>query len=301
MPNRRKIVVFGDVIDDIVVVPSGPVRIDTDTVSSIRSSPGGSAANAACWMASFGAEVDFIGRVAKADIPRHSGIFGCAGVTAHLLGDEQLPTGTIVIIVEGERRTMLTSPGSNAILSPDDISDELLEEAALLHFTGYSLFGRPDDFAIRRLIDRCARRGVQVSVDPASAGFLADFGAGRFLDAVAGASMIFPNLEEGRVLTGLREPDEIARRLLERFRMVALTLDTGGVLIASGSATGSADIRRVASRAVDRVDPTGAGDAFAAGFIANWVLDRDDTAAAHAGVAAGALAVATIGGRPKTT
>jgi len=57
VPGTR-IVVFGDVIDDIVVVPSGPIRPDTDTPSSIRNSPGGSAANAASWLGSAGAQVD---------------------------------------------------------------------------------------------------------------------------------------------------------------------------------------------------------------------------------------------------
>jgi sugar/nucleoside kinase (ribokinase family) len=294
VPERARIVVFGDVIDDIVVVPTSTIRVDTDTVSIIRSAAGGSAANAACWMGSFGAEVDFVGRVALDDVARHGRLLGSAGVTPHLRGDEDLPTGTIVIIVDGDARTMLTSTGANALLSPDDVSDELLDAAALLHFTGYSLFGRVDDTAIRRLIERCAKRGVQVSVDPGSAGFLADFGARRFLDAVWGASMIFPNREEGRALTGLDDPESIVQHLLEGFRMVALTLDTGGVLVA---ARGRPSVQ-IPSLVVERVDPTGAGDAFAAGFLANWVVSGDDLTAAHAGVAAGATAVAQLGARP---
>lgn len=289
-----RIVVFGDVIDDIVVVPSGVVRPNTDTVSTIQQRPGGSAANTACWMASLGASVDFIGRVGSSDLARHSALLRQAGVTPRLEADADLPTGTIVLIVEADERTMLTSTGANAAFTPDAVSDELLDAAVLLHFTGYSIFGRADQSALRRLIDRCARRGVQVSVDPGSAGFIADRGATRFLDDVWGASMIFPNLDEGRVLTTLHEPEAIVRRLLERFRMVALTLDSGGVLLA----TVGRPSEHIPSLTVERIDPTGAGDAFAAGFLADWVVTRDDSSAAAAGVAAGALAVRTLGGRP---
>jgi sugar/nucleoside kinase (ribokinase family) len=47
-----------------------------------------------------------------------------------------------------------------------------------------------------------------------------------------------------------------------------------------------------------RVDPTGAGDAFSAGFLAQWVASRDAVASARAGVAVAAEAVAIVGGRP---
>ena len=74
MPDHvtgARIVVFGDIIDDVVAVPSGPIRTDTDTVSSIRFRPGGSAANTASWLGSVGAPVHFIGTVGAADVARH--------------------------------------------------------------------------------------------------------------------------------------------------------------------------------------------------------------------------------------
>lgn len=290
-----RIVVFGDVIDDIVVVPQGAIRVDTDTVSSIRNRAGGSAANAAAWMAISGAPVDFVGVVATDDVARHTASLAKAGVAPHLIGHDTLPTGTIIVIVDGEQRTMLTETGANAAMSPDEVSDELLDAAALVHFTGYSLFGRSDDSAIRRLIDRCSSRGIQVSVDPGSAGFLADYGSARFMAAVWGASLFFPNLEEGRMLTGLSDPDEIATALLEHFRLVALTLDTEGVVLARRGSP----IVHIPAIVADIVDPTGAGDAFAAGFLSEWLRTGDDEGAVHAGVQTGATAVTTIGGRPR--
>ena len=66
MSDPVRIVCFGDIIDDVVVVPNGPIRDDTDTDSVIRNRPGGSPANTAAWLGSLGAAVDFVGVVGTA-------------------------------------------------------------------------------------------------------------------------------------------------------------------------------------------------------------------------------------------
>ena len=293
MPGTR-IVVFGDVIDDIVVVPSGPIRPDTDTPSSIRNSPGGSAANAASWLGSAGAQVDFVGLVGEGDVERHSLALEAHGVTPHLSAHPTLPTGAIVVLVDGQSRSMLTERGANVELGPDDVPDALLERAAFVHFSGYSVFASRDTDAFRRLIERSATRGVGVSVDPGSAGFLVDFGPEHFLDVIAGASVLFPNLDEGRVLTGMHDPDDIVTALSERFEVVALTLGETGALVA----VRGGERLYAKAHSVEIVDPTGAGDAFSAGFLASWVRDHDSTTAASAGAALSARAVSSTGGRP---
>lgn len=291
-----RIVVFGDVIDDIVVVPSGPIRNDTDTPSSIRHRAGGSAANAASWLGAQGAAVDFVGRVAAGDVPRHEAILNGFGVTPHLQADLELPTGTIVVIVDGNSRSMLTERGANDRLSADDVTDALLDAAALVHFTGYSLYHGVNQAAVTRLFARAAERSVAVSVDPASAGSLLDFGVDRFLELIGEASLLFPNLDEGLALTGLSEPEAIAAALAERFPLVALTLGKDGVIVARRRRN-SVWVPAVQSAIVD---PTGAGDAFTAGFLASWIVDRDAVKAAETGVAVAARAVTMVGGRPGT-
>lgn len=292
--GERRIVVFGDVIGDIVVVPSGPIRNDTDTPSSIRQRPGGSAANAASWLGFLGAPVDFVGRVGAADLAQHSTTFSAFGVTPHLAGDPEHPTGAIVVIVEGNSRSMLTERGANDFLSADDVTDALLDHASVVHFTGYSIYHGDDRAAVRRLVERAAARGVSVSVDPASAGSLADFGAARFLELIDGAELLFPNLDEGRALTGLEDPFAIADALGKRFPIVGLTLGADGVVVAQG---GREPVRiPVVESAI--VDPTGAGDAFVAGFLASWTAHGDPVAAAMAGATVAAGAVAQVGGRP---
>lgn len=288
----KRIVTFGDVIDDIVVVPQGPVRADTDTHSTIRVAPGGSAANTAAWLASLGVGVDFVGRVGADDLERHHRDLTGAGITPHLSADPDLPTGRIVIVVEKNSRTMFTDKGANVNFTPDAVTDALLAEAAVVHVGGYSVMHDPE--GVGHLIGRARSAGTAVSLDPSSAGFLADFGVARFFDVVAGADILLPNLDEGRMLAGVNDPLEVVRALSARFGVVALTLGEDGCLVTAPGV----EPTLIEAVPATLVDPTGAGDSFSAGFLAEWVASGDPVAAARAGVAVAARAVAVIGARP---
>ena len=295
MPDHR-ILVVGDVIDDVIVVPSGPIRPDTDTASDIRSTPGGSAGNTAAWLGQIGAGAEFHGMVASADVARHTAEFERYGVTARLQGHPTLPTGAIVILVavdseHGDSRSMLTSRGANDSIDLDVVS---VDGFSALHLTGYSLFSRPDAAPVTALIARARAAGLAVSIDPGSAGFLLDYGVERFLDAIDGATILVPNLEEARVLTGLREPAEAALALAARFGTVAVTLDRSGAIVA----TGAGQCVSVPAVAASVVDPTGAGDAFTAGFLDGLVSGASLADAATEGTRLAAVAVSAVGARP---
>ncbi|MEA9985020.1 MULTISPECIES: carbohydrate kinase family protein [Subtercola] len=305
---HTRVVIVGDVFDDIIVRPSGPIRSDTDTLSSIERRAGGSAANTAAWLGSLGTRVDFVGRTNVVDTQRHENSLRDSGVTPHLLGENVLPTGTIVVIVdEHDTRTMLTERGANVDTSPHDVSDELLRAATHLHFTGYTLFSGQPREGFTELIRRAAQHSVTVSVDPGSSGFIADHGAAAFFDAVRGADILFPNLDEGIALTGLTEPAAIVDALTQHFRIVALTLGRRGALVATSSGL------RIQAPCVpvEPVDTTGAGDAFNAGFLSGLLgglpaSDEVDTKrfealsalAAERGVATASKAIGHVGGRP---
>ncbi|MDO9396728.1 MAG: PfkB family carbohydrate kinase, partial [Herbiconiux sp.] len=232
--GRAPVVVFGDVIDDVIVTPGGDIRPDTDTPALIERRPGGSAANAAAWFGHLGLPVHFFGRVHTDDVAAHGALLAAAGVTPHLLGEPELPTGTIVVILQPDRtRTMLTSRGANAGTSAQDVDRALLAPGGHLHFTGYSLFSDTGEAAVAefaRLIQDARGRGASVSVNPGSAGFLADHGVASLFEATAGAELVIPNLDEGRELTGAHSPEAVLEALLERYEIVALTMGRGGVL-----------------------------------------------------------------------
>ena len=302
MTGSRALVV-GDVIDDIIVVPAGPVRPDTDTTARISRHEGGSAANTAAWMAHQGAPVDFVGCVGSGDRERHEGVLRDRGVRPQLSEHPSLTTGTIVIVVEGEQRTMLTDRGANAGLAVEAVTDELLTNAGVLHLTGYSLVDAFSADDLAALIERAHAHGVLVSLDPGSAGFIADYGVDDFRSALRGVDVLLPNLAEGRLLAGL---DDVARAdaelgdaalaeaLLALAPAVVLTHGAGAVVVARrGEATASIEVE-----AIEAVDPTGAGDAFTAGLLTSLLSGADLVEAARAGVRVAGLAVTRAGARP---
>lgn len=292
--SGERIVVVGDVINDVVVVPRGDIRPDTDTASTIRLRPGGSAANTAAWLGSIGAPVDFVGCVGLSDLADHERVFREGGVVPHLQLGTGLPTGTIVILVDGERRTMLTERGANSALASSSVTDELLAWAGVLHISGYSIL---DGFGIpgaRDLITRAAAADAVVSVTPGSYGYLNDFGVEPFLEAIDGTTIVFPNLAEGRLLSGQQEPDRVGAALRERFEVVVLTMGAEGLVVYEGKKRTAVEAPKIEHI----LDPTGAGDALAAGFLARWAVDRDAVAAANEGAMVAARAIMLIGGRP---
>ncbi|MFC5502536.1 carbohydrate kinase family protein [Lysinimonas soli] len=291
---RNRIVAFGDIVNDIVAVPRGPIRSDTDTPSTIRPRPGGSAANTAAWLGSLRAPVDFVGCVGLADADYHESLFREQGVTPHLAIAPGLPTSMIVIIVEGDRRTMLTERGANAALSVDDLSDEVLARAAVLHLTGYSLLDGPRSVGLQQLIARAHAAGATVSLNPGSAGYIADFGPDAFAAGIEGTDILFANVHEARLLCSETAPVRVAKALGERYGIAVITQGGDSVIVAERG-------QRAATVSVPNVrvvDPTGAGDAMAAGFLQHWLVSRDAIAAAEAGVAVAARAVMVMGGRP---
>ena len=289
-----RILVVGDVVDDIVVRPLGSVNTASDTDAEIRRTAGGSAANVAAWLGHLGAEVRFVGRAGVDGAARHRAALTAYGVDARVTADPDAETATIVLNLDpaGER-TMFVDRAANARLSPADLPPAVLDGVGWLHLTGYSFFDDAVRPAVLDLLDRARAAGCGVSVDPSSAGFLEQCGADAFLGWVAGVDLLLPNLLEGRFLTGREEPDEIGSSLAELFPAVVLTLGADGALLATAGATS-----RVAAAPAEVVDTTGAGDAFAAGFLSVWTTARDSAAALSAGATAAAQAIASLGARP---
>ncbi len=293
--GRRRALVVGDVIDDIIVVPQGPIRPDTDTTASISRHPGGSAANTAAWLGWLGTPVDVVGCVSAADVERHAAALRELGAVPHLQGDAERATGTIVIVVDGETRTMLTDRGANAGLDARSIDDAMLAEAGVLHLTGYSLLDALTLDDLAALTHRARAAGARVTFDPGSTGFITDYGIGAFRRALDHVDVLLPNLDEGRLLAGQEERTAVVDALLEHCPAVVLTGGSTAVLVARRGQP-VVEVPVVAQRAVD---PTGAGDAFTAGLIDALLRGDDDlAAAAAAGVRCAAVAVTRPGGRP---
>jgi sugar/nucleoside kinase (ribokinase family) len=296
------LVVVGDVIDDVVIRPLAPPAPGTDTPSEVRLTPGGSGANQAAWLGFLGANVRFAARAGALDAARHRAVLESSGVDARIAADPERGTGTIAILVGPDGvRSMFTDRGASAFLDEGDLPTALLDGASRLHVSGYSLFSETSRHAVLRLITEASSAGVEVSVDPCSVAGLREVGRDDFLGWTKDAAVVFPNLDEGRFLADCpsEDPATVVDALLEHFGVVALTLGPAGVLV--GSSAG--ERIRVGAPSVTVLDPTGAGDAFCAGFLAELLdnaggIDGRMQSATEAGVAAAAQALVQLGGRP---
>ena len=284
--------VVGDVMTDIVARLGEPFARGSDAAAEIVERPGGSAASFAVWLAREGVEVDFVARVGAADVERLSAEFRADGVTPWLAGDADLPTGRLICVVEpaGER-SFLTSRGANDALTLADIPGETLVHADWLHLSGYTFQHPQSRSAVRDLLRRASE--IPVSVDPGSAAPLRAMGRENFLEWTAGAALLLPNADEAAALTGSNNPDLQRERLQGRYPLVVVKRGAGGAEAFTASARWSA-----VAPAVRAVDTTGAGDAFAAAFVAGRLAGEGVEACLGKAVAAGAAATTRLGGRP---
>ncbi len=289
-----RVLVVGDVINDVIIRPTGPTAVDSDTVAAITAAPGGSGANQAAWLASLHVPVRLAARVGAADVDAHRELLTRSGVDAQLSVDPDLPTGSIAVLIgEDATRSMFTDRGANSRLG--GLSADLLEGVGHLHVSGYAFIEPDSRSAVASLWQAAGDAGLTRSVDVGSAAFLGGTGSG-LVEWTRGADIVFANLAEGRLLTATgaeTEPDEVVTCLLGSFPVVVLKLGGKGAVVATGSERVSCPPPGAAV-----VDPTGAGDAFCAGFLARWLAGASLAESGTAGAATASAAMALVGGRP---
>lgn len=291
-----RVLVVGDVMTDIIVRPEGPIVPGSDRRAEIRNRPGGSGANQAVWLGAAGADVLFAARVGAGERAMYENYFRGLGVVPALAGDRELPSGVLVTILDpsGER-SFLTDRGANLNLSVADLPESLLDGVGLVLVSGYSFFASGPRHAVQALLRAARRRGVPIAVDPASTGFLDEVGPQLFLDWVGQADWLFANEAEAELLTGEADFDAQMRVLGQQFSHVVIKRGR------FGAALGGRDgvIQSHPAPLVKVVDTTGAGDAFAAGFVAALLRGEAHAACLEAGIASGARAVQAVGGQPQ--
>ncbi len=252
-----RVVVIGDLMTDTVAHAMLPLAKASDTPATVTMHGGGSGANIAAWLAVDGTDVAFVGR-RGADIAgrnRDMELMGY-GVDARLVMDPERPTGTCVVMVthKGDQ-TMMSDPGANAALSPDDLPKDLFTPGCHLHASGYTLLNAGSRQATLAAISMARRAGMTISVDGASSAPLERAGAEPFLQMTNGATLLFVNAEQGRVLTGRPEPEQAARVLNAWYPHVVMKLGAQGALF---YANGRPDPVRVPAPPLERiVDRTG--------------------------------------------
>lgn len=290
-----RVLVVGDLIYDLLAKAEGGITLGTDTFVPIHLAAGGSGANAAAWLAHAGVETRFVGRVGDDVFGRFlEAEMRRAGVEPHLARDAELATGKVFVLVDGAgERTMITDRGAGENLSPEDLPEDFFAPGHL-HLSGYTLSGGSRRETASEALRLARGAGMTVSVDPSSGPLLESVGPDRFLEWTRGADLLFPNLDEGSVLTGEETPGLILDKLLPHYGAVVLKLGAEGAVYADGSG----DVFRQPALPARVEDTTGAGDAFSAGFLAAWLAGRSPEEASKRGAETAARAVGRIGARP---
>jgi sugar/nucleoside kinase (ribokinase family) len=282
------VIVVGDVMLDVSVGSAALAR-GGDVHGTVRVGAGGGGANVAVWAAHSGARVILFGRVGE-DVPARvvREALDARGVEARLTPDPEAGTGAMLVVSEAGERSMVSDPGANARLIPEDLPAQL--DAGCILISGYLLYRGGSEPAARAALERS--RAKRVAIDAASWPLLEAYGAERFADAASSADLVLANEREAEVLTGSRG-EEAARRLGDAFPSAVLKQGPSGAMAVEGG-----ELMVVGPVAAEPADATGAGDAFAGALMAALATGTSLEEAANRACAAGAEAVSHEGAWP---
>jgi sugar/nucleoside kinase (ribokinase family) len=277
------IVSIGDLLLDISIVPDGALRIDDDSPATITIGGGGQAANFCAWTAVLGEHVRLVTRVG--DDERGRALVSeleAAGVEVCPVWAFE-PTGAIAVLVGPDgQRTMATQRGASVGLAPEDLEETWFHDVHLIHVPAYSLFVEPLAAATRAAIKLVRDRGGMLAVDLSSAAGLRVYGPSRMAYVLARL--------KPEVLFATQEEAETLGVPVEHLAQVPV--------VKLGAAGCTVFGTHIPSPPVEVIDPTGAGDAFAAAFCVAWLAGASPVESAERAVAAAARSVARAGARP---
>lgn len=287
--------IIGDLVEDVVVWMSEPLRHGTDTEVEIFHTRGGSGANVASFAARLG-PTRFIGCVGDDNLGTalvHD--LEAEGVDVRVQRKQK--TGTIVILIDQDgERSMLPNRGAATLL--EDVPDEWLDGLELLHVSAYSFMGAPVGAATIDVIRRAKQRGILTSIDVASTGMLAQYGVERFLELMAELRPEF--------LIGNRSETAFLELVVDGQlgRQASRLPDT---IVVTKSGADPTTVHRPGGETIvvpvpvvtEIRDLTGAGDAFAAGFLSSFLKAHDLKKACAGGHSSAALVLSSPGASVK--
>ena len=260
------ICVLGDAHLDVVVSARGPVAEETDTPARTSVGVGGQAANVAAWVAALGGRARLIA-ARGTDLASQLVAGELARRAVELAGPViEGRTGVVVSLTDGATRSMLTDRGVGPGLAAGLLQPDWLDGCDWLHLPAYSLVAEP----VAGAALAAAARVPRLSIDLSSTAALRAYGARRFGELIARLrpDVVF-GTEAEAALVGELPGTELVVKLGPR-----------GVR-AAGTVFPALPTRPV--------DATGAGDAFAAGYLVGGI---------RLGLEAAARAVATMGAMP---
>jgi sugar/nucleoside kinase (ribokinase family) len=292
--STKKILCIGDIMLDVTVLLNRPIVEGLETRAKISTQGGGAAANVASWLAFNKTPSYLVVRIGD-DSAGQTLIteLDSYGVEHSSRVIPNTNTGVVVVIVgsEGER-TMFPDSGANSGLGLTDLPD--LSQFSAVYISAYSLINTQSRAGVLDIINAIKAAGLRIILDPATVGVLMEVGvkvATEWLDLI---DTIILNVEESHFLTGKDNPVDAAAKLLERVNTVVIKRGSNGAL---GQVRGG-QLIQVEAKRTTVVNTTGAGDAFAAGFISIWAENGPLIEALQSGADLASHCVALVGARP---
>jgi len=220
---------------------------------------GGSAANTIHGLARLGVPTGFVGKVGRDELGNFfQEDMKQAGIAPHLLKSQTDSGRAIALVSPDSERTFATFLGAAVELSPEDLTPQLFEGYQYLHLEGYLIQNHE---LMKRAFELAREKGLQVSLDLASFNVVEanlDF-LSTFVSEYV--NILFANEEEAQAFTG-KEPETALDELANLCKTAIVKVGKDGSFIKRG-----AEKHRIKPISAKPVDTTGAGDAFAAGFL----------------------------------
>ena len=293
-----QVLCIGDVMLDVIVhidVTPQKINYGSDTASRISTGSGGAAGNVAAWLTRTDARSAIVCHVG--DDPAGGAIVADFDVLGVEHGDLVIPgqaSGVVIVLVDslGER-TMFPEKGANSNLTISDLPE--LSKFQAVYISGYALLNPLSRPGVLAMIERIKADNITIYFDPASVGTMKDVSDNEMYQWFSLMNVLLLNEEESIYLTGSVDIERALDYLLDYSEVVVIKRGSMGAI----AKTRGFDSISVSAVAATVTDTTGAGDSFAAGFIATYAKTHDLTAALTSGTQLAAACVAIVGGRPR--
>ncbi len=260
---------------------------------------GGSAANTAAGVASFGVQAGFIGKV-KDDETGRLFAHDLKAIDVHYdvspAEDGPATARSFILVTPDGERTMNTYLGACQNLTPDDVNPDTVKASSIVYLEGYLWDPPAAKEAFRKAVKIAHEAGNKVALTLSDA-FCVDRYRDEFLGLMRDGSLdiLFANIHELQSLYGTSDADTALAALREENLLGVVTRSAEGALVVTRGET-----RAVPAFPVERVvDTTGAGDLFAAGFMAGLTQELDLVDCARLGGLAAAEIISHLGARPQ--
>lgn len=260
---------------------------------------GGSAANTAAGVASLGVKAGFIGKV-KNDETGRLFAHDLKAIDVHydvsLAEDGPATARSFILVTPDGERTMNTYLGACQNLTPEDVNPETVKASSIVYLEGYLWDPPAAKEAFRKAVKIAHEAGNKVALTLSDA-FCVDRYRDEFLGLMRDGSLdiLFANIHELQSLYGTSDADTALAALRDESLLGVVTRSAEGALVVTRGET-----RAVPAFPVERVvDTTGAGDLFAAGFMAGLTQELDLVDCARLGGLAAAEIISHLGARPQ--